>query len=143
VSSVLHKVGGRLDFDDLNSSHGYRGTRVYGRSKLANILFTQELGRRLEGTGVTANSLHPGSVASDFGQANGGLWRKVIKAMAPVRMSPERGARTSIYLATSPEVETTTGCYFVNCKRSRPSKSAMDERVAQQLWDVSLEMTSI
>lgn len=141
VSSVLHKIGGGLKFDDLNATHGYRGTRVYGRSKLANILFTRELARRLEGTGVTANSLHPGSVASDFGQNNGGLARRAIKAMAPIRKSPHHGARTSIYLASSPEVEGVSGKYFADSKEKEPSSRAKNDADAKRLWEVSAAMT--
>lgn len=141
VSSVAHKFG-KLDFDDLNSTGKYRGMRVYGRSKLANILFTRELAERLEGTGVTANAAHPGSVASRFGQNNSGPMAAMTKVMAPFIRSPEKGALTSIYLATSPEVEGVTGKYFANSKEKQPSKAATSEENAHKLWEISQQMTA-
>ncbi len=112
--------------------------KVYGRSKLANIYFTYELARRLEGTGVTVNALHPGFVATNLGADNipvvGGLLKKVINLSA---MSVEKGALTNIYLASSPEVEGVTGKYFVDCKQQRSSAVSYDEAAAQQLWEVS------
>ncbi|HDH03557.1 MAG TPA: SDR family oxidoreductase [Actinobacteria bacterium] len=143
VSSVAHKFGSGMNFEDINSEQNYGGLRVYGRSKLANILFTRELARRLEGTDVTANSLHPGSVASNFGQNNGGFLRPLIRLMAPMMKSPEKGAQTSIFLASSPEVQSVSGAYFVNCKEQTPGRAATDEADAKRLWDLSTEMTSL
>jgi len=142
VSSAAHKFGG-LDFDDINSQQKYGGMRVYGKSKLANILFTAELARRLEGTGVTANAAHPGPVASNFGRNNDGPMRVMVKMMAPFMRSPARGAESSIYLATSPDVEGVTGKYFFNSKETQPSKAARNDADARRLWQVSEEMTLV
>ncbi|GMQ98916.1 MAG: SDR family oxidoreductase [Acidimicrobiia bacterium] len=142
VSSSAHMMGG-LDFEDINSENKYGGMRVYGKSKLANILFTSELARRLEGTGVTANAAHPGPVASNFGRNNDGPMRMMVKMMAPFIRSTERGAETSIYLATSPEVEGITGKYFFNSKEKQPSKAARSDEDAQRLWQISADMTLV
>ncbi len=138
--SARHGVG----FDDLQSCSGYKGMQVYGRSKLANILFTTELAGRLAGTGVTANSLHPGTVATGFardGDASGflALGMRVIK---PFTLSPEEGARTSVHLASAPEVAEVTGEYFVRCKTKTPSAAARDEAAAAHLWSVSEELVA-
>ena len=103
TSSTAHQ-GARLDFDDLQSVNGYGGLKVYGRSKLANILFTRELARRLAGTGVTANCLHPGVVATRFGESSGGFAGLLIPFLRPFFISAEKGADTIVYLASSPEV---------------------------------------
>jgi NAD(P)-dependent dehydrogenase (short-subunit alcohol dehydrogenase family) len=111
---------------------------------LANILFTIELARRLEGTGVTVNALHPGLTNTGFGRNNPGFLMKIMKAVIPlIARSPEKGAETSIYLATSPEVEGITGKYFVNCKVTQPAPQASDKTVARKLWDVSAEMVHL
>lgn len=141
VSSVAHKMA-NIDFDDINSTKRYGGMRVYGKSKLANILFTRELARRLEGTGVTANAAHPGAVASNFGRNNPGLMRTMIKAIAPMMRTPAKGAQTSIYLATSPNVEGVTGKYFFNNKEKSPNSAATNEANAKKLWTISEEMTA-
>jgi len=141
VSSAAHMFGA-LDFEDINSKQKYGGMRVYGKSKLANILFTAELARRLDGTGVTANAAHPGPVASNFGRNNDGPLRTMVKVMAPFMRSPAKGAETSIYLATSPEVEGVTGRYFFNSKEKQPSKAARNEEDARKLWQISEEMTA-
>ena len=134
VASEAHR-GAMLDFDDLQSDHNYRGFAAYGRSKLCNILFTRELARRLQGTGVTANCLHPGFVASRFGDDNGGLFRIGIGiAKRLLAISPEDGAATSIYLASAPEVEGRTGLYFDKSKPATPSAAARDDTAAQELW---------
>lgn len=145
VSSHAHKqAGGGLDFDDLQSERGYRPFRAYGRSKLANIYFTRELARRLEGTGVTANALHPGFVASRFGRDNdlGWIGNIGMPIARPFAISPEKGARTSIWLASSPEVESTTGGYFYKCAASKPSKLARDDESARRLWAASEELVA-
>jgi NAD(P)-dependent dehydrogenase (short-subunit alcohol dehydrogenase family) len=126
-----------LDFDDLQSAKGYRGFEVYGRSKLANILFTRELARRLAGTGVTANCLHPGAVATRFGDSSGGWIGRVIPLLRPFFLSPQKGADTLVYLVSSPEVEKTSGEYFVKRKIAEPSGAARDDAAAKKLWDAS------
>ena len=136
TSSAAHQ-GASLDFGDLQSAKGYGGLKVYGRSKLANILFTRELGRRLAGTGVTANCLHPGVVATRFGSSSGGWAGLVIPFMRPFFVSPEKGAETIVYLASSPEVANTTGAYFVNRKIAEPSSAARDDAAAKRLWEAS------
>jgi NAD(P)-dependent dehydrogenase (short-subunit alcohol dehydrogenase family) len=143
VASTAHRSARRgLDFDDLQSSRHYRGMQAYGRSKLANILFTDELARRLSGTGVTANSLHPGTVATGYardGDASGFL-AFGIKVIRPFILTPEQGARTSVYLASSPEVAEVTGRYFVKCRPRVPSAAARDQSAAALLWSLSEEM---
>ncbi|MFV1992197.1 MAG: SDR family oxidoreductase [Acidimicrobiales bacterium] len=141
VSSVAHRFSD-IDFDDINYTKKYRGMQAYGRSKLANILFTRELARRLEGTEVTANAAHPGPVASNFGHNNSGIMAALVKVTAPFMRSTAKGAETSIYLATSPEVDGVTGQYFANSRQKQPSKAAMNDADAERLWDISREMTS-
>jgi NAD(P)-dependent dehydrogenase (short-subunit alcohol dehydrogenase family) len=141
VSSDAHK-GARqgLDFDDLQSEHRYRWARVYSKSKLANIYFARELSRRLESTGVTANALHPGFVRSEFGRGGdlGTVYGFGIHYIAgPFAISPEKGARTSIYLASSPDVEGATGGYYYRCQARAPSQQAQDDDAARRLWDAS------
>jgi NAD(P)-dependent dehydrogenase (short-subunit alcohol dehydrogenase family) len=136
TSSAAHQ-GMRLDFSDLQSAKSYNGLRVYGRSKLANILFTRELARRLSGTGVTANCLHPGAVATRFGESSGGLIGFLIRVLRVSFISPEQGADTIIYLASSPEVANTTGAYFVKRKATEPSAAARDDAAAKRLWGAS------
>jgi NAD(P)-dependent dehydrogenase (short-subunit alcohol dehydrogenase family) len=136
TSSTAHQ-GASLDFGDLQSARGYGGLKVYGRSKLANILFTRELSRRLAGTGVTANCLHPGVVATRFGSSSGGLLGLAIPFMRPFFLSPEKGADTIVYLASSPEVAKTTGQYFVDRKIAEPSAAARDDTAAKRLWEAS------
>ena len=140
VSSDAH-MRTRLDLDDLNYTRGrYRPFVAYGRSKLMNILFTRELARRLEGTGVTANAMHPGFVASGFGLNNPGLLARLIKLSHAFARTPERGARTLVYLATSPEVEGVSGKYFHDERESRTSTAARDMEVARRLWEVSVRL---
>jgi NAD(P)-dependent dehydrogenase (short-subunit alcohol dehydrogenase family) len=146
VASTAHNTARKgMPFDDLQSTKRYRGMRVYGESKLANILFTLELARRLEGSGVTANSLHPGTVRTGYG-ADGdarGFLAFGIKIAQPFFLSPAKGARTSIYLASSPEVAGVTGKYFVKCKERRPRRWAEDPEAAQRLWQVSAELVGL
>ena len=125
----------RLDFDDLQSARDYRGLMVYSRSKLCNILYTRELARRWAGTGVTANSLHPGFVATRFGDASGGLFSYVVRASKKVfALSPEKGAETLVFLASSPEVATISGGYFYRCHLATPTRAAQDDAAARRLW---------
>jgi len=137
VASGAHTIG-KMRWDDLQSARGrYVPMRAYAQSKLANILFTYELARRLEGSGVTVNCVHPGAVASSFGQNDKGLFRLGFLLVKPLLLSEESGARTSIYLATSPEVATTTGKYFARCKERRSSKASYDVEAQRRLWEVS------
>lgn len=142
VSSQLH---GRapLDFDDLQSESGYNRTLVYARTKLANVLHTYELARMLEGTGVTANCLHPGVVATNLLADATGLPRVIRFAARVVRASPEAGARTSLYLATSPEVEGVTGKYFARERAAPSSEASYDQPAARRLWRISEELTGL
>ena len=143
VSSDAHS-GGKIDFDNLQGERSYSGFGPYGNSKLANILFTIELARRLEGTGVTVNALHPGLVNTGFGRNNPGLLMKIMGAIIPlIARSPEKGARTSVYLATSPEVQDISGKYFVDCKVTQPAPQASDRAVALRLWNVSAEIVHL
>lgn len=146
VASTAHRSARHgLNFDDLQSRQGYRGMQVYGSSKLANILFTIELARRLSGTGVTANSAHPGTVATGYGRDGDtrGLFAFGLKVIKPFILTPEKGARTSVYLASSPEVAGVTGQYFVKCKARKPSAAARDEAAARRLWTVSEELVGV
>ena len=143
VSSDAHK-GSVIDFADLQGRKTYRGFTAYSRSKLANILFTYELARRLASTGVTANTLHPGFVASNFATNNGWFYDKVFRQFAKlIAINPEAGARTSIYLASSPDVEGVTGKYFVKQKAVPSSPASYDEAAAKRLWQVSAELTHV
>ena len=140
VSSEAHKMAmGGLDFADLQSERRYRGMQVYGQSKLANLYFTFELARRLEGTGVTANAVHPGMVATRFGRDGdtGRLGGRAIALLRPFMRSPAQGAATSIWAASAPELESVTGRYFERCRPAKPSRTASDERAARRLWEVS------
>ena len=139
TSSNAHERAS-LDFSDLQSAEGYNGLRVYSRSKLANILFTRELARRLAGTGVTANCLHPGAVATRFGDSSGGMVGRLFPALRPFFLSPEKGADTIIHLASSPEVANTTGAYFFKRKITEPSSAAQDDAAAKRLWEASEEL---
>ena len=134
-----------LDFDDLMLEQGYKAFTAYCRSKLANILFARELARRLEGTGVTANALHPGVVRTGFGSSEdmGGFFGFVIKLMGPVMLSPAGGAKTTVHLATSPEVEGVTGGYWQKSKPKTPKPWAEDDAAAARLWTVSEELVGL
>jgi NAD(P)-dependent dehydrogenase (short-subunit alcohol dehydrogenase family) len=143
ASDAHHYAGGRLDFDDLESRRAYRVMQVYGKSKLANILFTRELARRLSGSGVTANALHPGFVGSNFGKNNGLLGRVSMTLLRPFARSPEKGAETAVWLCASPELEGTSGEYFFDRKPRRPHASAQSEEDARRLWELSERMTGL
>jgi NAD(P)-dependent dehydrogenase (short-subunit alcohol dehydrogenase family) len=133
TSSIAHERAS-LDFGDLQSARGYGGLKVYSRSKLANILFTRELARRLAGTGVTANCLHPGVVATRFGESSGGMAELLIPFLRPFFISAEKGADTIVYLASSPQVADTTGGYFIKRRIAEPSAAARDDAAAKRLW---------
>ena len=146
VSSTAHKSARQgLDFDDLQAENKYRWAQAYSKSKLANIYFARELSRRLDGSGVTVNALHPGFVRSEFGRGGdlGGIYGWGIKYLAsPFAISPEKGARTTIYLASSPEVESVSGGYFYKCKPTAPSTVARDDDAASRLWDASEKLVA-
>jgi NAD(P)-dependent dehydrogenase (short-subunit alcohol dehydrogenase family) len=141
VSSDSHQSG-YIRMDDLELKQGYRIMRAYGQSKLALVLFTYELARRLQGTGVTVNCLHPGLVASNFGQNGiGKVGRSISKLIfSNLGISPEEGAKTSIYLASSPDVEGVTGKYFVKCIPVRSAPISYDETLQRQLWDETTKL---
>ena len=139
VSSGAH-ASGHINFDDLQGERAYSGVKAYCHSKLANILFTRELARRLAGTGVTANCLHPGAVATGIFRA---LPKPVEALIKLVTLSPEKGAQTSVYLASSPKVEAVTGKYFVRRVEATPSAEARDDEVARRLWDESARLTGL
>jgi NAD(P)-dependent dehydrogenase (short-subunit alcohol dehydrogenase family) len=142
TASDAHK-GARLNFDDLQSARRYSGFAVYGRSKLMNILFTRELARRLGGTGVTASCLHPGFVATRFGDQSGGLMSFGIRLFKNFALTPELGAETIIYLASSPEVEGRSGGYYHKCHLDAPSRAAQNDSDAKRLWDVSAKIAGL
>jgi len=142
VASDMHR-GATIDFDDLQSERAYKPLRVYCRTKLANVLFTKELARRLQGTGVTANCLHPGVVATKLLADAMGMPRTLRPTTRLIGSSPDKGAKTSIYLASSPEVEGVSGKYFVRQKAVESSKVSYDENMASQLWRVSAELTRL
>ncbi len=141
TSSAAHQ-GMKLDFSDLQGAKSYNGLRTYGRSKLANILFTRELARRLAGTEVTANCLHPGAVATRFGESSGGFVGLLIGILRRFFISPEAGADTIVTLASSPEAEQTTGEYFVKRKVTQPSAAARDDAAAKKLWEASEKLAN-
>lgn len=140
VSSAAHE-NGRIDFDDLQQTKNYSGLRAYSMSKLANVLFTYELAQRLQGTEVTANCLHPGFVGSNFAKNNGLLARTVMLLLRPLALNPAKGAETSIYLASSPDVADVTGKYFDKKKAVSSSTISYDKITAQRLWEISESLT--
>ena len=138
TSSDAHK-GAEIPWDDINAerSYGPRGFRRYGQTKLANILFTAELGRRLEGSGVTANCFHPGVVATGFNRNNSGLMRVAMAVMKPFSRNPGKGAETLVWLADSEEPGSENGGYFFDCKRAQPEPPARDMESARRLWELT------
>ena len=142
VTSDAHSAA-RLDLSDLNLERGWDSWRSYANSKLANILFTRELARRLDGTGVTANCAHPGVVRTGFGRQSRPLLRLGITIARPFMLSPERGADTIVYLASSPDVAGQSGGYYVKRQRREPSAAARDDEAARKLWEISQELTGL
>ena len=144
VSSMAHQQG-QIDFADLQNQKSYQGFQVYSQSKLANLLFTYELARRLEGSGVTVNALHPGFVASNFAKNNGFIARLAMNLAKLLRIAQttDKGAETSIYLASSPEAALVSGKYFDEKKAIRSSHASYNEADARQLWQVSKQMTGL
>jgi NAD(P)-dependent dehydrogenase (short-subunit alcohol dehydrogenase family) len=146
VSSAGHGYGTTVHFDDLQSERRYGAMRAYSQSKLANVLFTYELARRLEGTGVTATCLHPGGVDTGLVRYKGLAGAVVGAALTlgkPLMLSPEKGAVTSVYLASAAEVEGVTGAYFSKQRAARSSKASYDEPTARRLWEVSEALTGL
>jgi retinol dehydrogenase 14 len=136
----MHAVG-KMDFDDLQGERSYSGGRAYNQSKLANLLFTYELARRLDGTSVTANALHPGVVSTSFGAEDPArLQRLLLPVMRPFMKSVGRGAATSIHVASSPELRTVTGQYFFKSKPKESSKRSRDTTAAGRLWKSSADL---
>ena len=142
VTSDAHTAA-RLDLDDPQLKHGWESWRAHANSKLANILFTREFARRLKGTGVTANCAHPGMVRTRFGREARLPMRAGVMLARPFMLSPQRGADTIMYLATSPEVAGETGGYYVKRQRREPSQAARDDATARRLWQLSEEMTGL
>ncbi|MDQ4064128.1 MAG: SDR family oxidoreductase [Actinomycetota bacterium] len=142
VSSEGHRWG-KLDLDDLQSERRYRGMQVYGMTKLANIMFTYELAERLRGTGVTATTMHPGGVSTNFGKNNNGVMTLLFRAFKPFMRTPEQGADTVIYLASSPDVEGMTGKYLADRKIKVAADQAHDENLRKRLWEKSEELTGL
>ena len=135
---------GRIDFDDLQGERSYSGQRAYSQSKLANVMFTYELARRLEGTGVTATVLHPGVVRTAFGAEDPARWHRLfLPLVRPFMKTPDRGAETSIYLASALEVDGVSGRYFANRKPKKSSKDSYDTAAQTRLWQVSAELVGL
>jgi len=143
VASNAHAQG-RIDFDDLQGERSWSGARAYSQSKLANVLFTYELARRLPATVVTANALHPGVVRTSFGAEDpGGVQRRLVALLRPLMKAPARGAATSIHLASAPDLERVTGRYFANGKPKRSSTRSYDQAAAERLWQVSADLVGL
>jgi NAD(P)-dependent dehydrogenase (short-subunit alcohol dehydrogenase family) len=142
VSSDAHRTG-RLRLDDVMFERGgYSGWAAYGQAKLANVLFSRELAKRLEGTGVVVNAVHPGVVASGFGRNSKGIFNAMVSALAPLFLTPEKGARTSVFLASDPSAADVTGGYWVRQKLKRPSAQARDDEAARALWRLSEQLVA-
>ena len=141
VASEAHR-GARMHWDDLQLERGWSSFKAYGQSKLCNILFTRELARRLEGTNVTANCLHPGVVASGFGQTYGGVFGALMSVAHLFMISTEQGAKTQVYLCSSPEVAGVSGKYFDKCKERKPNDEAQSDEAASRLWSISEKLIS-
>ncbi len=145
VASDAHKSARHgLRFDDLQTTKRYRGFSVYGRTKLANILFTRELARRWDGTGMSTNAVHPGFVASSFGRDGdtGRFGALVFPLLKPFALSPAQGAQTQVYVASAPELEGITGGYWVKSAPASPSRAAQDDDAARRLWEVSEQLVA-
>jgi len=143
VSSNVQAIG-RIDFEDLQGERSYSGARAYNQSKLANVLFTYELARKLRATSVTANALHPGVVRTSFGAEDpGGVQRLFTPFMRPFMKAPGQGAATSIHLASAPDLEQVTGRYFAGSKPRRSSRRSYDQAAAARLWQVSADLAGL
>jgi NAD(P)-dependent dehydrogenase (short-subunit alcohol dehydrogenase family) len=142
TASDAHK-GAKLDFNDLQGAQSFSPMGAYGRSKLCNILFTRELARRLSGQGVTANCLHPGFVATRFGDHMGGFLSGVVRVAKTFAITPEKGAETIVYLAASPEVAASSGGYYYKCRPAQPTLEARNDEYAKRLWMESARLSGI
>jgi len=146
VASTMHR-GGRIDFGDLHSEKKYGAMRVYSNSKLANVMFTYALARRLSGSAVTANCLHPGVVRTQIIEKQIGDYPRILRPLAlpilPFMLSPAQGARTSIHLASATEVESVSGRYFVKSKSAESSRRSQDRDAQEQLWEISARLTGL
>jgi NAD(P)-dependent dehydrogenase (short-subunit alcohol dehydrogenase family) len=142
TASDAHK-GAKLDFDDLQAAHGFAPMKAYGRSKLCNILFTRELGRRLRGQGVTANCLHPGFVATRIGDDIEGFTAGLFRLAKYFALTPEQGAETIVYLASSPDVADSSGEYFHKCRTAQTTLEARNDEDARRLWMESAKLSGI
>jgi NAD(P)-dependent dehydrogenase (short-subunit alcohol dehydrogenase family) len=139
TSSEAHRRG-KLDFDDLQCAKNYRAFTAYGNSKLCNILFTRELSRHWTGTGITANCLHPGFVNTRFGDGGHGALSAVFSIAKNFALTPEQGAKTIVYLASSREVADVSGEYFIKCARATPTKTAQDDNLGRRLWEETAKL---
>ena len=143
VSSGAQSMG-RIEFDDLQGARHYSGQHAYNQSKLGTVMFTNELARRLEGTGVTANSLHPGVVRTNFGaEDQAGWFAMVSRVILPFLKTPAQGARTTIYLASSPDMNGITGQFFANCHAKTANKVAYDSDQNARLWQASADLVGM
>ena len=142
VASRAH-LRAKPNLADLQFSRGYSMSKVYSHSKLLNVLFTYELARRLEGANITANCLHPGVIASGFARTDGGLTAALARLVSPLLLTPAEGAKTSIYLASSPEVEGVTGQYFSSCRAVRSSSASYDVGAQAELWARSARLVGL
>lgn len=141
VSSGAHKVG-KIHFDDYNLTKGFHVIKAYSQSKLANLLFARELADRVRNRGITVNCCHPGAVATSMGvDRNTGFGQRITELLKPFFLTPEEGARTAVYLATSPEVVAVTGKYFYKCRMSKTSKAAKSKETARRLFELSEKIT--
>jgi NAD(P)-dependent dehydrogenase (short-subunit alcohol dehydrogenase family) len=136
VASDAHRFAGALDFGDLESRRRYRALKVYGKSKLMNLLFTRELARRLAGSGVSVHALHPGFVASGLGTNNGWLGRAAMRVLSPFARSPEKGAETAVFLASARELESRSGGYWLDCRPHALHPAAQRDEDAARLWEL-------
>lgn len=142
VASAQH-AGKQVPFEDMTHEKGYKPLQVYAESKLMAIMFTYALARRLQGTNVTANTLHPGVVATNFGKDAGGMWPAMFTVLAPFELSPEKGAQTALYLASSSQVADVSGEYFVKSKPARSSKESYDVAAQERLWTLSEQVIGL
>jgi len=140
LTSSAHR-GTEIDFEDLQGEKKYSGYHAYSQSKLANVLFTYQLAKKLDGTGVTVNCLHPGVVRTGFGKDQAGLMNILVRIGSPFMMSPEKAAKAAVYLATSPEVQSVNGKHFSKGREEKSSSESYDTASAERLWNVSAELT--
>jgi retinol dehydrogenase 12 len=143
VASDAHRFVSGLNFDDLQTEKPpFKAMKVYGASKLCNIYFTRILAKKLEGTQVTVNALHPGWVGTGLGGNNGWMGKIITTLQKPFARSPEKGAETSIYVALSEALDGVSGNYYFNCKEHKPSKAGRDDEAARRLWEISEKLTA-